>query len=132
VIMNVVDHDMAIQQAVEAPRISHTSASRTATTRWESGIPIPVLAAVEARGHDFADNPTTIGSAQSLVIDMQSGRIYGAGDSRRQGTAISVPVAHDGRSLWTQPAQVVASFQALWGDLAAYRWAYEHNLSLAR
>jgi gamma-glutamyltranspeptidase / glutathione hydrolase len=132
VIMNVIDHGMTIQEAVDAPRIHHTSPSRTAVTRWDVGIPIPVLAAVEARGHDFADQPAVVGSAQTLVIDMQTGRIYGAGDPRRQGTVISVPMANDGRTLWMQPPHVVASFQALWGDLAAYRWAYEHNLTLAR
>lgn len=88
-IMNVVDHGMTIEQAVLAPRISHTSTGK-GTTSWETGVSPDVITALKARGHIFSSNPTTIGSAQSLVIDLQTGRMFGAGDPRRNGTVISV------------------------------------------
>ena len=90
VIMNVVDHGMTVQEAVDAPRISHTSASRTASTSWETGIPADVRTELTARGHTLPTGSSTIGSAQSLVIDLQTGRMFGAGDARRNGTVIYV------------------------------------------
>ncbi len=88
-IMNVVDHGMTVQEAVNAPRISKTSTTRTAVS-WETGIPDSVRAAVTSRGFGFSGSPSTIGSAQSLVIDLQTGRMFGAGDPRRNGTVIYV------------------------------------------
>jgi len=95
VIMNVVDHGMTIEQAVLAPRISQTSTGKGTTswegdTAWGKGVSPDVIAALKARGHIFSSNPTTIGSAQSLVIDLQTGRMFGAGDPRREGTLIAV------------------------------------------
>jgi gamma-glutamyltranspeptidase / glutathione hydrolase len=92
-VMNVVDHGMTIQEAVDAARISHTSASRTANTSWESRggtISPEVRAELRARGHVLPVSGTTIGSAQSLVIDLQTGHMFGAGDDRRNGTVIYV------------------------------------------
>ncbi len=90
VIMNVVDHGMTVEEAVDAPRISRTSASYTASTSWEDGIPDAVRAELVNRGHSKWSGPTVIGSAQSLVIDLQTGRMFAAGDSRRNGTVYYV------------------------------------------
>ncbi len=129
VIMNVLDHGMSIQEAVNAPRIYSSSYP---TVQWEEGISQAVRDELTRRGDTFQANPAPIGSAQTLVIDRQSGRMYGAGDPRRNGTAISVAVANDGQNLWGQSPATQASFYAVWGSMAPDRWAYEHNLQTGR
>ncbi len=90
VIMNVIDHGMTIQEAINAPRISHTSSSYTARTSWETGISDQVRSELTARGHPFSSSPGSIGSDQSVVIDLQTGRMFGGADPRMRGTVIYV------------------------------------------
>jgi len=87
VIMNVIDHGMTIQEAVEAPRIFsgwHPWVS------WEYGLPANVRKKLTNIGYEFDEKPGSIGSAQSLVIDLNTRKIYGAADPRRDGTVIYV------------------------------------------
>ncbi len=88
VIMNVIDHDMTIQEAVDAPRIF---SGWYPWVSWEEGISEDVRG--ELTNHfkyEFDAEPGPIGSAQSLVIDLQTGRVFGAADPRRDGTVIYV------------------------------------------
>ena len=40
-------------------------------------------------------------------------------------------LAMDGESLSTQPADVQANYQAMWGDCAAAQWVKDHNAAMA-
>ena len=101
--LNLIDHGMTIQQAIDAPRLSVTSA--LGTVSCETGQPFlqPVfsdatLAALKALGH-FSNAATgalncataSIGSVQGVIIDLQTGKQYGGADPRREGTVIGLP-----------------------------------------
>jgi gamma-glutamyltranspeptidase/glutathione hydrolase len=88
VILNVVDHKMNIQQAVNAPRIHH---------QWlpdyvlyePYGLARDVIDALKSRGQQFIDRPGYIGDAQAIIIDPDSGIRLGASDPRNlEGSAI--------------------------------------------
>jgi gamma-glutamyltranspeptidase/glutathione hydrolase len=88
VIMNVIDHDMTIQDAVDAPRIF---SGWYPWVSWEEGISEAVREELTNQffyEFDAASGP--IGSAQSLVIDLQTGKVFAAADPRRDGTVIYV------------------------------------------
>lgn len=85
VIMNVIDFDMNIQEAINSPRIHH---------QWmpdiiyleEFAVSKDVKVNLEAAGYQFGDRNQTfrvLGSAQSILIDNENGKIYGAADPRR-------------------------------------------------
>jgi gamma-glutamyltranspeptidase/glutathione hydrolase len=88
VTLNLIDHDMAIKDAVEAPRISVTSA--TGAISREPGLDPAVIAALQAMGHTV-NNPGTIGNVNAVVIDLRTGKQYGAVDSSREGGLIGLP-----------------------------------------
>ena len=85
-IINVIDHDMNIQQAIDAPRIHH---------QWfpdeivyePFGMSSDTKSALEKLGHNFAPRPTNIASATGIMIDEKGVRL-GAIDSRSDGEAI--------------------------------------------
>lgn len=88
VTMNLVDHGMNLQEAIDAPRLSVTGV----------GIAIQVdpwfpTATVDAlRGLGYTVTLTDIGSVQAVLIDQQTGKQYGAADARREGTVIGLPL----------------------------------------
>jgi gamma-glutamyltranspeptidase/glutathione hydrolase len=106
---NIVDHGMTIQQAINAPRISsrHVDAVSCETGPF---FPLPftptppfsakVLDALRAMGHDISQCSAIAtgasSSAQAVVIDLQTGKQYGAADQRREGTVIGLPRHRDG------------------------------------
>ncbi len=84
VICNVIDYGMNIQAAVDAPRIHH---------QWhpdklclEDGIPADVIQNLVARGHDVVPGGNW-GAVEAILIDLQTGLIYGGSDSRTEGAA---------------------------------------------
>ncbi|MBA2621815.1 MAG: gamma-glutamyltransferase [Acidobacteria bacterium] len=85
-IINVIDHDMDIQQAIDAPRIHH---------QWfpdelvfePYGMSSDSRRALENLGHKFAEKPNYIASATGIMIDEKDVRL-GAVDSRSDGEAI--------------------------------------------
>ena len=86
--LNLIDHGMTIQEAIDAPRISVTSASGGVSR--EAGFSDTVIAELKALGHPV-NNPGGIGSVQGVVVDLQTGKQYGGADSRREGTVIGLP-----------------------------------------
>jgi gamma-glutamyltranspeptidase/glutathione hydrolase len=85
-ILNVVDYGMDVQAAVSAPRFHH---------QWvpdklfvESDMPADVVEGLRERGHEVDDSRRHWSSAQSIVIDPESGRHYGGSDPRSDGMAI--------------------------------------------
>jgi len=88
--LNLIDHRMAVQTAIDAPRLSLTSAADGATAAIEPGFDAGVLARLTALGYRFAE-PALIGSVQAVVIDPATGAQYGGADGRRRGTVIGLP-----------------------------------------
>ena len=89
VTMNLIDHSMTVQEAVDAPRIAQTSAG--GSTRRELGFDEDVLAGLAARGHSLRP-PSEIGSVQAVIVDQRGHRQYGAADKRRIGGIRSLRV----------------------------------------
>ncbi|CAA9411669.1 MAG: Gamma-glutamyltranspeptidase @ Glutathione hydrolase [uncultured Pyrinomonadaceae bacterium] len=86
-VINMIDHDMNISQAINAPRIHH---------QW---FPDEILAepygmspdtrlALENLGHSFTDKPGFIASATGIEIEEKTGVRLGAIDARSDGAAI--------------------------------------------
>jgi gamma-glutamyltranspeptidase/glutathione hydrolase len=84
VFLNIVLHDMNIQDAVDAPR--HHSQWLPDAIMYEPGaIDDSVREELTAMGHAFVERPS-IGAANCILID-ETG-VYGAPDPRRQSTAV--------------------------------------------
>jgi gamma-glutamyltranspeptidase/glutathione hydrolase len=87
VITNVVDFDMNIQQAIDAPRIHH---------QWlpdeiiyePYGMSADTFRALEERGHKITDKPRYIGDAQGIMIEEKTGVRLGASDPRGGGEPV--------------------------------------------
>jgi gamma-glutamyltranspeptidase/glutathione hydrolase len=85
-VINVIDHDMDIQQAIDAPRVHH---------QWfpdeivyePYGISPDTIKILRGFGHKFADKPSYIASATGIMIGNDGVRL-GAIDSRSDGAAI--------------------------------------------
>ena len=99
VTLNLIDHGMTMQQAIDAPRISVTSALGTVSCEGGQGFMQPPLvsasfAGLSALGHLMPDDGaclSSIGSVQGVVIDPQTGAQQGGADPRREGTVIRLP-----------------------------------------
>ena len=104
VALNLIDHEMPIQEAIDAPRIAQTSAN--GSTRRELGFDDDILDELINLGHTFRE-PTfpgivgdAIGSVQAVVLDRPLRSYYrpgkskrrqiGAADKRRIGSVVSV------------------------------------------
>ncbi|RXT09105.1 gamma-glutamyltransferase [Ammoniphilus sp. CFH 90114] len=86
-IMNVIDHDLPIQEAILTPRIY---SSNYPTVRWESGISQDVILELLAKGHQFEEAPQNIGNVQAVMFDYETGKMYGGADNTREGTVLGV------------------------------------------
>jgi len=89
--LNFVDHGMSIQESIDAPRIFSTTSSQAGgTVSREAGFGNDTIEELEKLGHKFR-SPSPIGSVQATVIDLQTGKLYGGADSRREETVIGLP-----------------------------------------
>jgi gamma-glutamyltranspeptidase / glutathione hydrolase len=90
VILNVVDFEMNIAQAIEAPRFHHQWLPDE--IYWEDfGVNPDTRAILERMGHRFrrrSESPLGIGEADAVMIDPATGLRLGAADSRRDGAAV--------------------------------------------
>ncbi len=80
-VLNIVDHKMNVQQAVNAPRIHHQWMPDTIRTE-PFGMPEDTRKLLESMGHRFADRAGYIGDAEAVVIDWSTGFRWGASDMR--------------------------------------------------
>ena len=87
VTMNLVDHQMTLQQAIDAPRLSVTGAG--IAIQVDPAFPTATVDALRGLGYTVA--LTDIGSVQAVLIDQRTGKQYGAADARREGTVIGLP-----------------------------------------
>jgi gamma-glutamyltranspeptidase/glutathione hydrolase len=86
VVLNVIDHGMDVQEAVDAPRFHH---------QWwpdeirieRQGFPLDVRAALERMGHTVIER-ADMGDVHAIWIDPKTGVRYGASDPRLDGRTI--------------------------------------------
>jgi gamma-glutamyltranspeptidase/glutathione hydrolase len=83
--LNLIDHRLAIQTAIDAPRLSLTSAADDARAAVEAGFAGAALQQLAAWGYPLVE-VSEIGSVQAAVIDAAGGGVYGGADGRRRGT----------------------------------------------
>ena len=103
--LNLLDHGMTIQEAIDAPRI-HSGASGVVSC--EAGLLVPmldftptpafsqtVLSELLAMGHQGLTCTTSSqGSVQAVIIDLKNGKQFGGADPRREGTVIAIQPGH--------------------------------------
>jgi gamma-glutamyltranspeptidase/glutathione hydrolase len=96
VTLNLIDHGMTLQEAIDAPRLSVTAANGSvnidtgAPAGRFDGFPAASLQGLRDLGH-IVNNPNDIGSVQAVEVDPGTNKKYGAADSRREGTVIGLP-----------------------------------------
>lgn len=88
-IMNILDHQMNVQAAIEAPRVKTGSSGFVVDA--ENRIDPEVVAELERRGHQFnflGDWSTGVGGGQGIMVDGATGSFMGGADPRRDGYAL--------------------------------------------
>lgn len=86
-IINVVDHDMNISQAINAPRIHH---------QWfpdeilfePYGMNLDTRRVLEKFGHNFTEKPASLATVTAIAIEEKTRIRLGAVDSRGDGEAV--------------------------------------------
>ena len=92
-VSNVVDHEMNIQAALEAPRFTKMTLGGC-DVRIESRVPADVRAELETRGHLLevaGEYSGFMGGGQAVLRDSKAGVNYGASSPRKDGAAIPEP-----------------------------------------
>ena len=87
-IMNLIDHRYSMQAAIEAPRFRAYEAH---TIEVEARVPKVVRDELIRRGHDIRlidDWSFLVGGGHGVMIDPDSGALYGGADPRRDGVAL--------------------------------------------
>ena len=97
IIINLIDFEMNLQEAGDAPRIQHDGSTEPAgqalpmndggVVNLESGFSYETVRELMRRGHriEFADGP--YGGFQAIARDPQTGVYTGASESRKDGHA---------------------------------------------
>jgi gamma-glutamyltranspeptidase/glutathione hydrolase len=86
-VVNMIDYEMNIQQAIDAPRVHH---------QWlpdemlyePMGMSSDTLKILSSYGHTFAEKPANIASMTGIAIEEKTGVRLGAIDSRSDGEAV--------------------------------------------
>lgn len=87
VVINVIDFDMNIQQAIDAPRIHHQWLPDEITYE-PFGLSADTFRALESRGHRLTQRPRYMGDAQGIMIEEKTGVRLGASDPRNYGEPV--------------------------------------------
>jgi gamma-glutamyltranspeptidase/glutathione hydrolase len=88
VIVNIIDFDADVQEAVESPRWRSNPGNNLLI---ESRFPSRVIEGLKAKGHQIELLPgfsSICGGAQGIVIDLENRALMGGADPRRQAYAI--------------------------------------------
>jgi gamma-glutamyltranspeptidase/glutathione hydrolase len=90
VLVNMVDHGMNPQAALDAPRFR---VDRKGTTEvWiETGVPLKTRKALTQMGHGVKPRPLfdpKFGGGQVIAIDPETGVLWGGSDPRKDGCAV--------------------------------------------
>jgi gamma-glutamyltranspeptidase / glutathione hydrolase len=84
-LVNLIDHRMSLQEAVEAPRVW----TQGQDLEMEEGIPEAIRAAVAARGHRVVAVPAVAGGMNAVAFE-PDGMLTGAACWRADGTPIGI------------------------------------------
>ncbi|MFK7857979.1 MAG: gamma-glutamyltransferase [Granulosicoccus sp.] len=85
--VNLIDHGMTVQEAIDAPRIS----GGFGTVSFEAGFEPETLTGLADLGHNLRDEPSVIGSVQAVTVETSTGLVSGGADDRRAGTVAGLP-----------------------------------------
>jgi gamma-glutamyltranspeptidase/glutathione hydrolase len=102
--LNLADHGMGVQEAIDAPRLSVTAPDGAWACEGEEPFMQPRFAVaaqdtLRALGHPVPgaagnDGCTSrIGSVQAVAIDLRTGRRWGGADRRREGSVLGQDAA---------------------------------------
>jgi gamma-glutamyltranspeptidase/glutathione hydrolase len=89
-LLNALEFDMNVQEAIEAPRIR---IYRDRLLDAESRIPEEVRVGLAARGHQvnvLDDWSWVVGGGQGIARDPESGAVMAGADPRRDGYALAI------------------------------------------
>jgi gamma-glutamyltranspeptidase/glutathione hydrolase len=89
-LLNVLEFDMSMQEAIEAPRVR---VYRDRLVDAEARVEPDVRAGLAQRGHDvntIADWSWVVGGGQGLMRDTASGALMAGADPRRDGYAVAI------------------------------------------
>src|SRR2546427_6008439 len=86
VITNIIDFDMNIQQAIDAPRIHHQWLPDELVYE-PFGISTDTKRVLEASGHKLVNHPRYMGDAEGIMIEEKTGVRLGASDPRGADSA---------------------------------------------
>jgi gamma-glutamyltranspeptidase/glutathione hydrolase len=87
-LINLVDFNMNLQEAVDAPRIRHIQGQ---DVYLEDGIPDDTFLELQDRGHRIIPAPgpvNQVGGGQAIYLDSHQGLLLGASDRRKDGCAL--------------------------------------------
>jgi len=95
IIVNLIDFDMNVQEAGDAPRMLHSGSSQPTGERMrdgghvslETGFDYEVVRSLVRRGHDVRWAVGPYGGYQAIRVDPKTGVYYGASESRKDGQA---------------------------------------------
>ena len=90
-VSDVVDHNLNIQAALEAPRFTKHS-FEGCDVEIEARVPQTVRAELGQKGHQIkviADFDSDAGGGQAVMRDFSAGVNYGASDPRKDGAAVA-------------------------------------------
>ncbi len=98
-VMNLVDHGMSVQEAVEAPRVF----THGPDAEIERGVPQPIRDALAAMGHPVVDLDHIAGGMAAILFD--GARMTGASCWRADGVPMGIGggLARRGTSFWPDP-----------------------------
>jgi gamma-glutamyltranspeptidase/glutathione hydrolase len=87
VIINVIDHEMDIQQAIDWPRVHHQWMPDTITYE-PMGLSPDTMKRLSEMGHKFIDKPRQMGDAEGIMIENKTGVRLGGSDPRLDGHSV--------------------------------------------
>lgn len=93
VIVNVLDFDLSIQEAVSAPRFSYAGHQETGGAiepiwRVEDRVPTAVIEALRAMGHEIEVVESEGGAVNGITRDPETGALVGGADPRSRSYAV--------------------------------------------
>jgi len=96
IVVNMIDFDMNLQEAGDAPRIRHTGSSQpTGQTmtdggkvHLESGYPEATVEALKRMGHTITPSHGGFGGYQAIMYDHKNKVYIAASESRKDGCAM--------------------------------------------
>ncbi|MEM7029233.1 MAG: gamma-glutamyltransferase [Chloroflexota bacterium] len=85
-IINVIDHGMTLQEAVEAPRVW----TQGQELEIEPAIPVAVRTDLTNRGHSLVEVPAVAGGMNGIQFDQETGLMTGAACWRADGSPVAL------------------------------------------